>query len=111
LEDRLSIPAGILVLIGFILSVMIVSGCTAATESVGPQGPLGPEGAVVPQGKVGLEEAVGPQTSPGPHETTRSQGPVSLTDPVGQQGQFGVADPVVFLARMLELAGLATKVG
>ena len=110
MEDRLSILVDMLILLGLILSVMIVSGCTAATEFVGPQEPLGPEGAVGPQGKVGPEEAIGPQGSPGPQETIGSQGPVGLPDPVGQQRQFGLADPVILVARMLELVGLATKV-
>jgi hypothetical protein len=77
MEDRLYIPVGMLILAGLVLSVMIVSGCTAVTESVGPQGPLAR----------GSGWAAGKNWTCGCYRTTR------LTRPPGSGDVNGASEP------------------
>ena len=105
----------VLILMGLMLSVMIVSGCAATTQPVGPQepvepqGPVGPQGAVAPNGNVGPQKAVGPRGTLGPQETIGLEKPVDLPEPVDQGGRIGPADPVVLVARLLKAVGLAAE--
>jgi hypothetical protein len=113
----------VLILTGLILSVLIISGCAATTrlagpqESIGPQEPVGPQGAVGPDKKTVSYTTIsrqGPsetQKRIGPQKTTEASGRVGLQEPVGKQRRISPADPVMLVARVLELVGLATKVG
>jgi len=56
---------------------------------VGPQGPIGPPGAVGPQGPPGADGAVGPQGPPGADGAVGPQGPIGPPGAVGPEGPPG----------------------
>ncbi len=106
MQGKLSTLLVVPVLMGLILSVMIVSGCAPSTRPDEVQGPIGPQAVVGPDGKnVGPGEAVGPKEIIGSHK------PVQLPETFEQGGRIGPADPVVLVARVLKLVGLATQGG
>jgi len=108
---KLSIPIGALVLMGLVLSAMIVGGCASATRHVEPQEAVGPQEAGRPQGPVGPQEEVGPQEIIRPQGTVGPEGPGDLHESIEQRERIGPADPVVLVARVLRLVGLATEGG
>jgi uncharacterized protein (TIGR02145 family) len=59
------------------------------TGPIGPQGVPGNDGAVGPQGPIGLTGPTGPQGVPGNDGAVGPQGPIGLTGPTGPQGAAG----------------------
>jgi len=117
MEGKLYIPIGTLILMGLVLSLMIVGGYASTTRHVELQEAVGPQKAGRPQGPVALQEKVGPQEIIRPQQPSGSQetvGPEASEGPhefVGQRAGIGPADPIVLVARVLRLVGLATEGG
>jgi len=111
MEGKLYIPIGALILMGLVLSAMIVGGCASTTRHVEPQEAVGPQEAGRPQGPVGAQEKAGPQEIIRSQGTVGPEGPLGPHEPVRQREGIGPADPVVLVARVLRLVGLATEGG
>ena len=62
-------------------------------ENIGPVGPIGPTGSIVPQGPAGADGAVGPPGATGHAGPTGPTGPKGDTGPVGPTGQTGEMGP------------------
>jgi hypothetical protein len=106
----MSTLVAVLILMGLILSVMIVCGCAAITQPAGPQATLGPQGPVGPDGNIGPQKAAGLRGTSGPQETIGLEKPGGLPEPVGQGRRIGPADPVILVAHVLKVVGLASEV-
>jgi hypothetical protein len=110
IKSRLSTLMAMFVL-PVLLNAMIASGCAVTAQPVGPGESVGSPDAIGYYEPTDPQKLVGHQAVVGPQEPTALQGTVGLQELDRQTGRIGPADPVVLVARVLRLVGLAETKG